>query len=61
MPAPSASVFDRLRELAAIEDIDARPTRTIDEVFTGKPLATIPVANAEDKFARLTKGDPLLK
>ncbi|GAA2403954.1 succinic semialdehyde dehydrogenase [Mycolicibacterium llatzerense] len=48
MPAPSAQVFDRLRQLAAIEDIDARPTRTIDEVFTGKPLATIPVATAED-------------
>ena len=48
MPAPSAQVFDRLRQLAAIENIDARPTRTIDEVFTGKPLATIPVATAED-------------
>ncbi|MDH6247564.1 succinic semialdehyde dehydrogenase [Mycobacterium sp. OTB74] len=55
MPAPSASVFDRLRQLAAIEDVDARPMRTIDEVFTGKPLATIPVANAADTEAAFAK------
>ncbi|QLL09873.1 succinic semialdehyde dehydrogenase [Mycobacterium vicinigordonae] len=55
MPAPSADVFDRLRRLAAIGDLDARPTRTIDEVFTGKPLTTIPVgtaADVEDAFAK---------
>ncbi len=48
MPAPSAEVFDRLRQLAAIKDATARQTRTIDEVFTGKPLTTIPVGTAED-------------
>lgn len=48
MPAPSAEVFDRLRQLAAIKDVTERPTRTIDEVFTGKPLTTIPVGTAED-------------
>lgn len=44
MPAPSAEVFDRLRSLAAIKDGAARQTKTIDEVFTGKPLTTIPSA-----------------
>ena len=48
MPAPSAEVFDRLGQLAAIKDVDARPTKTIDEVFTGKPLTTIPVGTAAD-------------
>jgi succinate-semialdehyde dehydrogenase/glutarate-semialdehyde dehydrogenase len=48
MPAPSADVFDRLRKLAAIQDAAARPTKTIVEVFTGKPLATIPVGTAAD-------------
>ncbi|WP_231124322.1 aldehyde dehydrogenase family protein, partial [Mycobacterium colombiense] len=48
MPAPSAEVFDRLRQLAAIKDLTARQTKTIDEVFTGRPLTTIPVGTAED-------------
>jgi succinate-semialdehyde dehydrogenase/glutarate-semialdehyde dehydrogenase len=48
MPAPSAADFDRLRKLAAIEDPDARPSKTIDEVFTGKPMTTIPVGTAAD-------------
>ena len=48
MAAPNAAVFDRLRKLAAIEDIAARPTKTVEEVFTGKPLTTIPVGTAED-------------
>jgi succinate-semialdehyde dehydrogenase/glutarate-semialdehyde dehydrogenase len=48
MALPSAEVFDRLRQLAAIKDITARPTKTIDEVFTGKPLAIIPVGTADD-------------
>ena len=48
MPAPSAEVFDRLRQLAAIKDVNARPTKTIEEVFTGKPLTTIPVGTAAD-------------
>ena len=48
MPAPSAEVFDRLRQLAAIKDVTARETKRIDEVFTGRPLTTIPVGTAED-------------
>jgi succinate-semialdehyde dehydrogenase/glutarate-semialdehyde dehydrogenase len=48
MPAPSAEVFDRLRQLAAIKDITARETKTIDEVFTGKPLTTIPIGTGAD-------------
>ncbi|MDT5174802.1 MAG: succinate-semialdehyde dehydrogenase / glutarate-semialdehyde dehydrogenase [Mycobacterium sp.] len=48
MPAPSAEVFDRLRQLVAIKDVSERPTKTIDEVFTGKPLTTIPIGTAAD-------------
>ncbi len=55
MPAPSAAEFDRLRQLAAIDDIDARQSKTIDEVFTGQPLTTIPVGNAEDVAAAFVK------
>jgi len=55
MSAPSAEVFDRLRKLAAIEDVTERPTRTIDEVFTGRPLTTIPIGAAADVEAAFTK------
>jgi succinate-semialdehyde dehydrogenase/glutarate-semialdehyde dehydrogenase len=55
MPAPSADVFDRLRPLAAIQDAAARPTKTIVEVFTGTPLATIPVGTAADVEAACAK------
>src|SRR6201993_5051147 len=55
MPAPSPEVFDRLRNLAAIDDVTARPARTIDEVFTGTPLTTIPVGTAADVEAAFTK------
>ncbi|BBX13353.1 putative succinate-semialdehyde dehydrogenase [NADP(+)] [Mycobacterium novum] len=55
MPAPSAAAFDRLRALAAIDDIDGRQSKTIDEVFTGKPLTTIPVGTAEDVTAAFAK------
>lgn len=48
MPAPSAEVFDRLRQLAAIKDVTARENKAIDEVFTGRPLTTIPVGTADD-------------
>jgi succinate-semialdehyde dehydrogenase/glutarate-semialdehyde dehydrogenase len=48
MPTPSAAVFDRLRALAAITDPAARENRTVTEVFTGKPLAIIPVGTADD-------------
>lgn len=44
MPAPSTADFDRLRALCAIGDIDARPSRQIYEIFTGKELTTIPAA-----------------
>lgn len=55
MPAPSAADFDRLRALAAIDDVDARQSRTIDEVFTGKALTTIPIGTAEDVTAAFAK------
>jgi succinate-semialdehyde dehydrogenase/glutarate-semialdehyde dehydrogenase len=55
MPAPSAADFARLRQLAAITDIDARQSKTIDEVFTGKELTTIPVGTAEDVAAAFAK------
>ena len=48
MPAPSPEVFDRLRQLAAIKDVPTRQTKTIDEVFTGTPLTTIPIGTADD-------------
>jgi succinate-semialdehyde dehydrogenase/glutarate-semialdehyde dehydrogenase len=48
MPAPSTEVFDRLRQLAAIKDVNAHPTNTIEEVFTGNQLTTIPVGTAAD-------------
>ena len=53
MPAPSAEVFDRLRQLAAIKDVTTRQTKTIDDVFTGKPLTTIPIGTAEDVGAAI--------
>ncbi len=55
MPAPTAEVFDRLRRLAAIEDVAARPTKTVDDVFTGTPLTTIPIGTAEDVDAAFAK------
>lgn len=55
MPAPSDSDFARLRQLVAIADIGARQSKTIDEVFTGKELTTIPVGTAEDVTAAFAK------
>jgi succinate-semialdehyde dehydrogenase/glutarate-semialdehyde dehydrogenase len=55
MPAPSSADFDRLRSLAAITDADARQSRTIDEVFTGKKLSTIPVGTTDDVTAAFAK------
>lgn len=55
MPAPTSEIFDHLRSLVAIEHIDARPTRTVEEVFTGRPLATIPVGTADDVEAAFVK------
>ncbi len=55
MPAPSAADFARLRTLVAIADIDARPSKPIEEVFTGRELTTIPVGTADDVTAAFTK------
>jgi succinate-semialdehyde dehydrogenase / glutarate-semialdehyde dehydrogenase len=55
MPAPSAADFAHLRTLVAIDDVDARPSKPIDEVFTGRELTTIPVGNADDVAAAFTK------
>lgn len=55
MPAPTPEVFDRLRALAAIEDLSDRPTKDVVEVFTGKPMATIPVGTVEDVEAAFSK------
>ncbi|MBF6210603.1 succinate-semialdehyde dehydrogenase (NADP(+)) [Nocardia puris] len=55
MPAPEAGVFDRLSALAAIEDPAARPRKTIAETFTGTPLGTVPVGDAQDVAAAFTK------
>lgn len=55
MPAPSADVFDRLRALAAIQDAAERPANTVVEVFTGRPLAAIPVGDAADVDAAFAK------
>ncbi|WP_338080061.1 succinic semialdehyde dehydrogenase [Antrihabitans stalactiti] len=55
MPAPSAATFDRLRSLVAIDDIDARQSKVIEEVFTGKELTTIPIGTAADVDAAFAK------
>ncbi|MCX5045098.1 succinic semialdehyde dehydrogenase [Aldersonia sp. NBC_00410] len=55
MPAPSAADFARMRGLAAIEDPAARQSRSVEEVFTGKEIATIPVGTAEDVTAAFAK------
>ncbi|MEO6794885.1 MAG: succinic semialdehyde dehydrogenase [Mycobacterium sp.] len=55
MPAPSATDFDRLRQLAAIDTMESRPSKTIDEVFTGKAMTTIPIGTAEDVTAAFAK------
>lgn len=51
MPVPDTEVFDRLRTLVAIDDATARPPRVIEEVFTGRPLGSVPVGTAEDVVA----------
>lgn len=55
MPAPSAADFARLRALVAIDDVEARQSKPIDEVFTGKELTTIPVGTADDVSAAFAK------
>ncbi|WP_024801106.1 succinic semialdehyde dehydrogenase [Nocardia sp. BMG51109] len=51
MPVPQRQTLDRLRDLAALGDPAGRPQRRIDEVFTGDPLAEIPMGDAEDVTA----------
>ncbi len=55
MPAPSSEFFDRLRALVAIDDAEQRPTCAVEEVFTGRPLATIPIGTAADVDAAVVK------
>ncbi|MHC9294342.1 succinic semialdehyde dehydrogenase [Mycobacterium sp. LTG2003] len=55
MPAPSAAEFARLRKLVAIDDVESRQVRSIEEVFTGRELTTIPVGTAEDVTAAFAK------
>lgn len=52
MPVPDLALFERLRGFAAVETSGSeRATRTITEVFTGKPLGQVPVGTAEDVTA----------
>ena len=53
MPVPSAADFDRLRRLVAIADPQQRSTRPVEEVFTGREIATIPVGTAADVAAAI--------
>src|SRR5580765_2416612 len=55
MPAPSITDFARLRKLVAIDDIDARQSKPIDEVFTGRELTTIPIGTADDVTTAFAK------
>ncbi|MEV6066658.1 succinic semialdehyde dehydrogenase [Nocardia sp. NPDC052001] len=55
MPVPESHIFDRLRDLAAITEPGARPTREITEVFTGNRLGDIPVGTVADVDAAFTK------
>ena len=52
MSRPTPRVYDRLRDLVAIPEFRAdpssRPSTVITEVFTGEPLAEIPVGTADD-------------
>ena len=51
MPVPSATDFDRLQRLVAIADPQQRSTRPVEEVFTRREIATIPVGTAADVTA----------
>ena len=55
MPAPSSATFERLRQLAAIDDMESREVLAVEEVFTGKPIATIPIGTAADVTAAFAK------
>ncbi|WP_433759395.1 succinic semialdehyde dehydrogenase [Nocardia sp. CA-135398] len=55
MPVPESSVFQRLSRLASVTDHDGSPTTTIDEVFTGRPLGQVPLADADDVHLAFSK------
>lgn len=55
MPAPTTETFSRLAKLVAIDEASERPTKDINEVFTGRKLATIPVGTAEDARAAVDR------
>ena len=59
MSRPAPRVYDRLRDLVAIHEFRAdpssRPSSTINEVFTGEPLAEIPAGTADDVVAAVER------
>ena len=59
MSRPAPRVYDRLRDLVAIPEFRAdpssRPSSTINEVFTGEPLAEIPAGTADDVVAAVER------
>ncbi|AVL99223.1 succinic semialdehyde dehydrogenase [Gordonia iterans] len=55
MAKPTPEYFDRLKALAAIDDVEARPTKPVLEAFSGAEMATIPVGTAEDLKAAVVR------
>ena len=59
MNRPTTRVYDRLRDLVAIPEFRADPSSrasaVINEVFTGSPLAEIPVGTADDAEAAVER------
>ncbi|MFN7244680.1 MAG: aldehyde dehydrogenase family protein, partial [Dietzia cercidiphylli] len=59
MSRPTPRVYDRLRDLVAIpefrSDPSSRESDVIEEVFTGEPLAEIPVGTADDVLAAVER------
>ncbi|MEG8181608.1 succinate-semialdehyde dehydrogenase (NADP(+)) [Nocardia terpenica] len=55
MPVPEAGVFERLRGFAAVDSAREHDSRAISEVFTGRPLGTVPVGTAEDVTAAFAR------
>ena len=62
MSRPAPHVYDRIRDLVAIPEFRAypssRPSSTINEVFTGEPLAEIPAGTADDVVAAVERAPP---
>lgn len=48
MASPDSDTYARLCALVAIDDRAGRPQQPVDEVFTGRHLAAIPVGDASD-------------